>query len=282
MSANHNKCLIFIWFVLLEIWWGRLRPSRPSHPSSCLSSPPARSFRTCVNCMPLLEVEDMMIMGNKPDSKCVFTYVQSLVNHLRRYEMSMGRPCDLWPVLVEVLAPPTVPNPTPSLALTPPSISISTSTRLTWSELHIPSDSGAFACVCVWTTLIDNYFCRQLGCFSVLLYFSSALNTHYLHGIHLKVFFFFFLKMYLFKVSSFASLLYSNSLYQVIINMQTLSGKCIQRDQGIIFLFPPFKLFTPPFLPATATPCFVSSFLQFHFIAVFMYLQRKQSTLSHF
>ncbi|XP_034452776.1 smoothelin isoform X3 [Hippoglossus hippoglossus] len=50
---------------------------------------------TWVNCMPLLEVEDMMIMGNKPDSKCVFTYVQSLVNHLRRYEMSMGRPSDL-------------------------------------------------------------------------------------------------------------------------------------------------------------------------------------------
>lgn len=55
-------------------------------------------LRTHANCMPLLEVEDMMIMGNKPDSKCVFTYVQSLVNHLRRYEMSMGRPCDLWPV----------------------------------------------------------------------------------------------------------------------------------------------------------------------------------------
>ncbi|KAJ4941476.1 hypothetical protein JOQ06_011355 [Pogonophryne albipinna] len=51
--------------------------------------------RTYANCMPLLEVEDMMIMGNKPDSKCVFTYVQSLVNHLRRYEMSMGRPCPL-------------------------------------------------------------------------------------------------------------------------------------------------------------------------------------------
>ncbi|KAM9810908.1 smoothelin [Neosynchiropus ocellatus] len=47
------------------------------------------------NCMPLLEVEDMMIMGNKPDSKCVFTYVQSLVNHLRRHEMLMGRPSDL-------------------------------------------------------------------------------------------------------------------------------------------------------------------------------------------
>nr|XP_046243426.1 smoothelin isoform X3 [Scatophagus argus] len=53
------------------------------------------SAETYANCMPLLEVEDMMIMGKKPDSKCVFTYVQSLVNHLRRYEMSMGRPCDL-------------------------------------------------------------------------------------------------------------------------------------------------------------------------------------------
>lgn len=41
--------------------------------------------------MPLVEVEDMMIMGKKPDSKCVFTYVQSLVNHLRRYEMMLAR-----------------------------------------------------------------------------------------------------------------------------------------------------------------------------------------------
>ncbi|XP_037387514.1 smoothelin isoform X1 [Pygocentrus nattereri] len=49
------------------------------------------AFKTAeafANCMPLLEVEDMMIMGKKPDSKCVFTYVQSLVNHLRRYEMT--------------------------------------------------------------------------------------------------------------------------------------------------------------------------------------------------
>ncbi|XP_016386711.1 smoothelin isoform X3 [Sinocyclocheilus rhinocerous] len=43
------------------------------------------------NCMPLLEVEDMMIMGKKPDPKCVFTYVQSLVNHLRKHEMMMAR-----------------------------------------------------------------------------------------------------------------------------------------------------------------------------------------------
>eukprot|EP00063_Salmo_salar_P051947 XP_014026782.1 PREDICTED: smoothelin-like isoform X5 [Salmo salar] len=45
----------------------------------------------CANCMPLLEVEDMMIMGRKPDSKCVFTYVQSLVNHLRRHEMNLAK-----------------------------------------------------------------------------------------------------------------------------------------------------------------------------------------------
>lgn len=47
--------------------------------------------------MPLLEVEDMMIMGNKPDSKCVFTYVQSLINHLRRVEMSRGISSPLTP-----------------------------------------------------------------------------------------------------------------------------------------------------------------------------------------
>ncbi|KAK0150964.1 Smoothelin [Merluccius polli] len=53
-------------------------------------------WKTYANCMPLLEVEDMMIMGNKPDSKCVFTYVQSLVNHLRRHElMTLGRCSDL-------------------------------------------------------------------------------------------------------------------------------------------------------------------------------------------
>ncbi|XP_078083478.1 smoothelin isoform X2 [Mustelus asterias] len=38
------------------------------------------------SCDPLIEVEDMMIMGKRPDPKCVFTYVQSLYNHLRRYE----------------------------------------------------------------------------------------------------------------------------------------------------------------------------------------------------
>ncbi|XP_013908556.1 PREDICTED: smoothelin [Thamnophis sirtalis] len=40
-----------------------------------------------VDCVPLVDVEDMMIMGKRPDAKCVFTYVQSLYNHLRRYEL---------------------------------------------------------------------------------------------------------------------------------------------------------------------------------------------------
>lgn len=37
----------------------------------------------------------MILMGNKPDSKCVFTYVQSLVNHLRRYEMLCQKHSDM-------------------------------------------------------------------------------------------------------------------------------------------------------------------------------------------
>ncbi|KAF7219467.1 smoothelin, like isoform X1 [Nothobranchius furzeri] len=37
-------------------------------------------------CDRLIEVDDMMIMGQKPDPMCVFTYVQSLYNHLRKYE----------------------------------------------------------------------------------------------------------------------------------------------------------------------------------------------------
>ncbi|NXY03518.1 SMTL2 protein, partial [Pteruthius melanotis] len=37
-------------------------------------------------CDRLIEVEDMMVMGHKPDPMCVFTYVQSLYSHLRRFE----------------------------------------------------------------------------------------------------------------------------------------------------------------------------------------------------
>lgn len=51
--------------------------------------PPPPSRRMLVDCVPLVEVEDMMIMGKKPDPKCVFTYVQSLYNHLRRHELRL-------------------------------------------------------------------------------------------------------------------------------------------------------------------------------------------------
>ncbi|XP_029468221.1 smoothelin-like protein 2 [Rhinatrema bivittatum] len=37
-------------------------------------------------CDRLIEVDDMLMMGRKPDPMCVFTYVQSLYNHLRRFE----------------------------------------------------------------------------------------------------------------------------------------------------------------------------------------------------
>ncbi|XP_010892115.1 smoothelin, like [Esox lucius] len=37
-------------------------------------------------CDRLIEVEDMMTMGRKPDPMCVFTYVQSMYNHLRKFE----------------------------------------------------------------------------------------------------------------------------------------------------------------------------------------------------
>lgn len=63
----------------------------PTSPFLHLTIFPSPFLRECANCMPLLEVEDMMIMGRKPDSKCVFTYVQSLVNHLRRHEMNLAK-----------------------------------------------------------------------------------------------------------------------------------------------------------------------------------------------
>ncbi|XP_014069537.1 smoothelin-like protein 2 isoform X2 [Salmo salar] len=37
-------------------------------------------------CDRLIEVDDMMVMGRKPDPMCVFTYVQSMYNHLRKFE----------------------------------------------------------------------------------------------------------------------------------------------------------------------------------------------------
>ncbi|KAL2094951.1 hypothetical protein ACEWY4_009670 [Coilia grayii] len=38
------------------------------------------------DCLRLIEVDDMLAMGPKPDPMCVFTYVQSLYNHLKIFE----------------------------------------------------------------------------------------------------------------------------------------------------------------------------------------------------
>ncbi|XP_077995204.1 uncharacterized protein LOC144448788 isoform X2 [Glandiceps talaboti] len=47
------------------------------------------AFRTAekeADIMPLLDTEDMLLMGNKPDWKCVFCYVQSLYRHLSKQD----------------------------------------------------------------------------------------------------------------------------------------------------------------------------------------------------
>ncbi|XP_041698951.1 smoothelin-like protein 1 [Coregonus clupeaformis] len=41
---------------------------------------------TMADCCPLLEVGDMILMGNSPDPMCVFTYVQALCQHLSKIE----------------------------------------------------------------------------------------------------------------------------------------------------------------------------------------------------
>lgn len=42
--------------------------------------------RSLADCCPLLEVEDMLMMGKNPDPMCVFTYVQSLCHSLSKIE----------------------------------------------------------------------------------------------------------------------------------------------------------------------------------------------------
>jgi hypothetical protein len=41
-------------------------------------------------CAPLLEVNDMIEMGDKPDWKCVFTYIQSLYKHFVMMPQAMA------------------------------------------------------------------------------------------------------------------------------------------------------------------------------------------------
>lgn len=43
-------------------------------------------LRSLADCYPLLEVGDMLMMGNNPDPMCVFTYVQALCHSLCKIE----------------------------------------------------------------------------------------------------------------------------------------------------------------------------------------------------
>ncbi|CAJ1058634.1 smoothelin-like 1 [Xyrichtys novacula] len=45
-----------------------------------------QTAESLADCCPLLEVEDMIMMGNNPDPMCVFTYVQSLCHNLSKIE----------------------------------------------------------------------------------------------------------------------------------------------------------------------------------------------------
>lgn len=77
-SAFSNARSCFGWVVVQTYSWNTKRSPLTR---VCVS-------RVKAGCDRLIEVEDMMIMGRKPDPMCVFTYVQSLYNHLRKFEWS--------------------------------------------------------------------------------------------------------------------------------------------------------------------------------------------------
>ncbi|XP_046894952.1 smoothelin-like protein 2 isoform X2 [Hypomesus transpacificus] len=75
-------CALVHSFFPLEFDYNTLNPANRKHNFEV-------AFTTAeeqADCVRLIEVEDMLVMGNKPDPMCVFTYVQSLYNHLKRFE----------------------------------------------------------------------------------------------------------------------------------------------------------------------------------------------------
>lgn len=43
------------------------------------------------DCDQLIEIEDMIFMGNRPDAKCMFCYLQSLYNKLKKFEKKVEK-----------------------------------------------------------------------------------------------------------------------------------------------------------------------------------------------
>ncbi|XP_040006953.1 smoothelin-like protein 2 [Xiphias gladius] len=75
-------CALVHSFFPLEFEFNTLDPANRKHNL-------ALAFTTAeeqADCLRLIEVEDMMEMGDKPDPMCVFTYVQSLYSHLKKFE----------------------------------------------------------------------------------------------------------------------------------------------------------------------------------------------------
>ncbi|XP_023263424.1 smoothelin-like protein 2 isoform X1 [Seriola lalandi dorsalis] len=75
-------CALVHSFFPLEFDYNTLDPAKRKHNLQL-------AFTTAeeqADCLRLIEVEDMIEMGDKPDPMCVFTYVQSLYNHLKKFE----------------------------------------------------------------------------------------------------------------------------------------------------------------------------------------------------
>ncbi|KAK2828386.1 hypothetical protein Q5P01_019420 [Channa striata] len=75
-------CALVHSFFPLEFDYNTLDPANRKHNLEL-------AFTTAeeqADCLRLIEVEDMIDMGDKPDPMCVFTYVQSLYNHLKKFE----------------------------------------------------------------------------------------------------------------------------------------------------------------------------------------------------
>ncbi|KAF7700019.1 smoothelin, like [Silurus meridionalis] len=75
-------CALVHSFFPTEFDYNALSPAERKHNFEVAFSTAEKK----AGCDRLIEVEDMMIMGRKPDPMCVFTYVQSLYNHLRKFE----------------------------------------------------------------------------------------------------------------------------------------------------------------------------------------------------
>ncbi|XP_029375047.1 smoothelin-like protein 2 isoform X3 [Echeneis naucrates] len=75
-------CALVHSFFPLEFDYNTLAPANRKHNLQL-------AFTTAeeqADCLRLIEVDDMLEMGDKPDPMCVFTYVQSLYNHLKKFE----------------------------------------------------------------------------------------------------------------------------------------------------------------------------------------------------